>query len=105
LDVSTLCGNPISDIEAATRNLDISTVERLLEEDTKGELIKTVDLVGRTLIDIAICHGRRTHRSQVPLVKMLRQRGVKFTLVKDKSLYRTYVDIVNTIDLQNRTRR
>jgi hypothetical protein len=92
----------MSDIETATRNLDISTVERLLEEDTQGELIRTVDSVGRTLIDIAICLGRRTSRSQVPLVKMLSERGVKFTLVGNKRLHKTYSDIIRSINYENR---
>ena len=95
----------MSDIGIATRNLNISIVKRLLKEDTKGELIKTVDSAGRTLVDIAICCGKRTHRSQVPLVKMLTEQGAKFTLVWDKRLYKTYCEIINTINLQNKTRK
>lgn len=104
-DASTLYGSPRSDIETATRNLDISTVERLLSEDTSGELKNTIDSVGRTLVDIAICCGNPTHRSQVPLVKMLMGEGVEFTQNKNLRCYKTYTDIVKTIKHQNRTRR
>ena len=103
-DDSIQSPNSISDIERATRKLDIRTVQRLLDEDTTGELINTVDSARRTLIDIAICHGRSTDRSQVPLVKMLSERGVKFTLVEHQRFRKTYDDIVETIEYQDRTR-
>lgn len=95
----------MSDIKRATRKLDIRTVKRLLDEDITGELINTVDSVERTLVDIAICQGRSTGRSQVPLVKMLSKRGVKFTLGDNKPLRKNYADILETIKYQNRTKR
>jgi hypothetical protein len=104
-EISTLSASQISDIERATRNLDIRTVKKLLEHDSTGELISTKDSTGRTLIDIAICHGRPTSRSQVPMVKMLSERGVKFTLAGHKSHRKTYGIIIETIDYQNRTKR
>jgi hypothetical protein len=104
-DVSTLSANSLSDIERATRNLDIRTVKQLLENDTTGELVKTKDSTGRTLIDIAIYHGRPTSSSQVPLLKMLSERGVKFTLAGNKSHRKTYSNIIETINYQNRTKR
>ncbi|WEW55356.1 hypothetical protein PRK78_000786 [Emydomyces testavorans] len=93
-----------SDIEKATRNLDICLVERLLDEDVTGTLVNTVDSYGRTLVDIAICQGKCTHPSQVPLVKMLKERGVKFTL-KEERHRRMYREIMDAIKLQSRRRR
>ncbi|KAI1906068.1 hypothetical protein LOZ61_002496 [Ophidiomyces ophidiicola] len=90
-----------SDIEKATRNLDIQLVERLLNEDVTGSLVETTDTHGRTLVDIAISQGKSTHPSQVPLVKLLKERGVKFTLKDDRNR-RMYHEIVNAIRLQSR---
>ncbi|EAS32939.3 uncharacterized protein CIMG_03963 [Coccidioides immitis RS] len=90
-----------TDIERATRNLDIHLVERLLQEDVTGTLIHTIDSHGRTLVDIAVCQGKSTHPSQVPLVRMLKERGVKFTL-KDDRHRRMYREIMDTIKLQSR---
>jgi hypothetical protein len=80
-------------------------VKQLLDHDTTGELINTKDSAGRTLIDIAICHGRPTSSSQVPMVKLLGERGVRFTLTANKSHRKTYGNIVETINYQNRTKR
>ncbi|EEP77139.1 predicted protein [Uncinocarpus reesii 1704] len=93
-----------SDIEKATRNLDLCLVERLLNEDVTTTLVHTVDSHGRTLIDIAICQGKSTHPSQVPLVKLLKERGVKFTL-KDERHRRMYREIMDAIKFQSKKKR
>ncbi|KAF7508876.1 hypothetical protein GJ744_008585 [Endocarpon pusillum] len=104
-DASPPCISLASEIQAATRNLDIDRVGRLLDDDSRGELIKTVDSAGRTLVDIAICDGKRTKTSQVFLVEMLLRRVVKFTLVKNKRHNQTYTDLLRTIQHLNQRRR
>ena len=85
----------------AVKRTDIKTVRQLLEADLTGELATIANSSERTLIDLAICSGKRTAKAQVPLIKLLREWGARFSLTKHKEYSSVYRDIVNTIKFQS----
>jgi hypothetical protein len=99
-NATTVYGESALELFRATEKLEVQKVRDLLGA---GASIDSMDPQGRTLIDIAVTLGR-IHRRQDEMVRMLLEKGAKFTCT-DPAAVKLFKEINVTIIESKRQKR